>query len=130
MSLEIADAVSSVMASFAHHLLHAARPFLSSMAQAFVHVVAQQPAAGCVLTSGLCVERTEQVVGERHHHLGHDPSIPGIADQRPSGILTRTLIDPHPPSCQHQDPVATRPAPRLSPSDGASARPAFSTSSA
>ncbi len=64
MSPEIVDAVASVMASLAHQLLHTARPLVSSVAQAFVDVIAQQPTAGGVSASGLSVERAEKVVGQ------------------------------------------------------------------
>jgi len=70
VSLEIVDAVASVMAGFGHQSLHAARPLMPSVAQAFVDVIAQQPAASGVSAGSFGVERAEQIVGQRHHHLG------------------------------------------------------------
>jgi len=104
VSLEIADAVSSVMAGFAHYLMNAARPLLSSMAQAFVHVVAQQPAAGYVPASGLRVKRAEQIVGKRHHHLGHDPAyIRYCSPVRRHAHRPEMFFDPSPPRCPEED---------------------------
>lgn len=59
MSFERVDAIAPMMAHFTHHLLHTAGPFLSSVAQAFLSVSAEQSTACGVPTGRLSVEEAK-----------------------------------------------------------------------
>ena len=41
--------------------------------------LAQEPAAGRSPAFSFDIDRPEEIVGQRHHHFGHEPSIPGNA---------------------------------------------------
>ena len=67
-------------------------------AQRLLRQIAEISASGRSATGRLHIDRTEEVVGQRHHHLGHTRSIPGVANRRSSMPAPRIGIHPTPPT--------------------------------